>query len=211
MRRKSKKSIVYIIILLLTFQITGLVFAGEDDPQIEDDAGDAFGFLDIDSVWFEEDVENPDFLFVSMKINEPSKHRLQQTFAVLWTFDNNQYACGLHLSFIFGPLETYSAGEYDNSAPSGGPLYIDCEGSYSLDNGIITWKIDKDNIGNPQPGEILTKTWSNAFKRIGLLGRIGLTRTYIDTIILNIFGKSLWDYAPNNPGSEYGSDYVIQY
>ena len=70
--------------------------------------------------------------------------------------------------------------------------------------------IRKDIIGNPQEGEILTETWSNAFRRVGLLGRLGFTRTYIDIFILKVFGNSMWDYAPDNPG-EFGLDYIIQY
>jgi hypothetical protein len=55
----------------------------------------------------------------------------------------------------------------------------------------------------------LTGTWSNAFRRLGFLGRIGFTRTYLDLIILLVFGNNMWDYAPNI--GEYGLEYVIQY
>lgn len=210
MKKKLVGIFVCMTLLITVFQVTGIVFAGENGPEIEDKSGDAFGYLDIDSVWFEEDIDNPDYLFVSMKINKPSKYKLQQTFAVFWKYDGKQYACGLHLNFIPGPWEKYSAGEYDNNAPGGGPLYDDAEGSYSTDTGIITLKIRKDSIGNPQEGEILTETWSNAFRRVGLLGRLGFTRTYIDMFILNVFGNSMWDYAPDNLG-EFGLDYIIQY
>ena len=60
MNKKFFGIFVCIILLIGIFQMTGIVFAGEDDPEIEDKSGDAFGYLDINSVWFEEDNEDPD-------------------------------------------------------------------------------------------------------------------------------------------------------
>ena len=114
---------------------------------------------------------------------------------------------GLH---IIG-WDSWSAGEYINRAPNGGPNYFDIDkGTYDKSTGIITWKIPKDIIGNPEPNDILTKTWSNAFQRYGILGLMGFSRPIIGMFFLKFFNNSLWDFAPNN-SDEYGLNYIIQY
>jgi len=208
-----KKKIISILICTLFITSINTIAGNMNEPEITDVAGDAFGYLDIDSVWFYEEEDNPDFLFVAMKINEPSYYKFQQTFAVFWKYQDKQYSCGLHLGFSLGEKwEQYGAGKYINRASGGGPDYVhnisDC--TYSIDNGIITWKISKDIIGNPEKDDILTETWSNAFRRLGFLGRIGFSRPILDTFVYRIFGNSLWDHAPDNYG-EYGRDYMIKY
>ena len=83
------------------------------------------------------------------------------------------------------------------------------DGDYDFDTGIITWKIPKKNIGNPGKDDVLTSTWSNAFRRLGFIGRIGFTRHVLDALILRIYGHNMWDYAPER--GEYGKNYIIQY
>ena len=70
-------------------------------------------------------------------------------------------------------------------------------------------KIPKEIIGNPQKDEALTNTWSNAFRRLGFLGRIGFSRPILDSIVYITLGNSLWDHAPDN--YDYGRDYIIKY
>ena len=176
-----KNKIITVLILLLF--ITSLnVLAGDiNDPEIIDDEGDAFGYIDIDSVWFHEDETNPDILFVSMKINAPAYWHFQQTFAVFWEYNNIEYFCVLHLGFSIGEKwEKFSAGRHPSNKYYG--------------------DLAKDDV--------LTKTWSNAFRRLGIMGRIGLTRVILDNFIFRFFGNSMWDYAPD---SGYGEDYIIQY
>jgi hypothetical protein len=182
----------------------------EENPEISDEMGDAFGNIDINSVWFSEKVEEPDSLFVNMKINNMQLNKIQQTFAVFWQYNDIQYACGLFIGLhIFG-WELWTSGEYINSAPGGGPNYVDIDkGTYDQETGIITWKIPKEIIGDPNPDDILTKTWSNAFQRYGLLGLVGFSRPIIHALFSLIFGNSLWDHAPNP--EDYGLDYIIQY
>jgi hypothetical protein len=95
-----------------------------------------------------------------------------------------------------------SIGPHDNEI-------INVNGTYNFETGIITWKIPKNIIGAPQAGDVLTNTWSNAFRRLGFIGRIGFTRTALDIIILLAFGNNMWDYAPEK--GEHGLDYIIQY
>jgi hypothetical protein len=191
------------------FILSGNVFAVEIvDPVITDDVGDAFGYIDIDSIWFYEDESTPDILFVSMKINDPVYWHFQQTFAVFWTFNDIEYFCALHLGFDIGEdWEKYSVGRrpsnwyYDE-------FHSNITGSYLISEGLITWEIPKEFIRQPSIDDVLTNTWSNAFRRLGIIGRIGFTRVVLDNFIFRIFGNSMWDYAPD---SGYGKDYIIQY
>jgi len=206
-----KKKIISILICTLFITSINAIAGNMNDPEITDAAGDAFGYLDIDSVWFYEEEDNPDFLFVAMKINEPSYNKFQQTFAVFWKYGDKQYACGLHLGFdIKENWERYTAGEYDNRAPSVGSKNYNINGTYSISEGVILWEIPKEYIGGPEKDDVLANTWSNAFRRLGFLGRIGFSRPILDNIIYRIFGNSLWDHAPDNYG-EYGRDYIIKY
>lgn len=212
MKKRIWNIIYCMLITTMIFSVTGQA-GDEENPEITDAEGDAFGYLDINSVWFYEEEVNPGYLFVSMKINEPSNNKFQQTFAVFWKYENKQYACSLHLGFGFGDFwEKYGAGKYIYRESGGGSDYVhnisDC--TYSVDNGIIAWKISKDIIGNPQKDDLLFDTWSNAFRRLGFLGRIGFSRPILDSIIFRLLGNSLWDFAPDNY-DEYGLDYIIQY
>ncbi|KYK31627.1 MAG: hypothetical protein AYK22_02110 [Thermoplasmatales archaeon SG8-52-3] len=202
---------IFIFILLTTTILPITAIAGdEENPEISDEMGDAFGNIDINSVWFSEKSEEPDFLFVHLKINNPRQNKLQQTFAVFWENNGIQYACGYFIGLHMIGLELWTAGEYIKKASGGGPNYVEIDkGTYDTSTGIIKWKIPKEIIGNPDSGEVLTKTWSNAFQRYGLLGLIGFTRPIIDSLFNLVFKNSLWDYAPNN--EDYGLDYIVQY
>ena len=197
---------ILVLMLMISLSFTVVVSAGsEEDPEIEDETGDAFGYIDVESVWFYEKQEEPDVLYVCMKIHNASYTTFQQTFAVFWEYKNVKYAISLHLGFSFKNWSKY------NSGIKGGRDYIHTpiEGDYDFDTGIITWKVPKENIGNPEKDDVLTGTWSNAFRRLGFIGRIGLTRHILDTIILQIFGNNMWDYAPER--GEYGREYIIHY
>ena len=202
-----KRKIVgmFVCMLLITTILPLTVMAGDEQhPEIKDIAGDAFGYIDINSIWFFENKTTPEFLYVSMKINGPREYVPQQTFAVMWTYKNIEYACALGVGFSLNHWLNFDIviGPHDNQI-------IPINGTYNFETGIITWKIPKSIIGNPQTGDVLMSTWSNAFRRLGFLGRIGFTRTYLDLIILLVFGNNMWDFAPNI--GEYGLDYAIQY
>ena len=206
-----RKKIISVLIVLIMMGSINVIAGNIDDPEITDSSGDAFGYLDINSVWFFEETEHPKFLFVAMKINGPSLIKFQQTFAVFWEYNEERYACSLHLGFdIKEDWEQYNAGESSRKAPNGGSKNFRINGTYSTSDGIIIWEIPKEYIGNPQKNDVLTNTWSNAFRRLGFLGRIGFSRPILDNLIYRYLGNSLWDYAPDNYG-EYGGDYIIKF
>ena len=202
---------IFIFILLTTTFLPITAIAGdEENPEISDEIGDAFKNIDINSVWFSEKSEEPDYLFVHMKINQMRINKIQQTFAAFWEYNGIQYACGFFILLHFVGYEIWTAGEYINSASGGGPNYNEIDqGTYDESTNIITWKVPKEVIGNPNPDDVLTKTSSIAFQRYGILGLLGFTRPLIDVFFNLFFRNSLWDFAPNN--EDYGLDYVIQY
>ena len=210
------KKIVVILIVML-FSVLSLPMNAtpidNNDVELIDDEGDAFGYLDIDKVTFYEKESDPDFLFVSMDIYDPSKAKFQQTFAVFWTYNDVQYACGLGVGFGLGSKwMMFTAGEYDNGPPRGNPDYVPINGgTYDVSQGTITWLIPKDIIGSPQKDEVLTQTWANAFRRLGFFGRIGFSRPILDTIVFLLFNNNLCDRVPNEAPDEFGDDYTIQY
>lgn len=201
---------IMILLLLLTSTITlsgAMVSNPTEDPQITDASGDAFGYLDIVSILFYEKEDTPDFLYVQMNIDNPSEFKFQQTFAVFWKHKGTQYSCGLFVGFSVTEWKKFDAGLYEFERDQQDQVRIN--GSYNFETGAITWKIPKDIIGDPQPRDVLSDTWSNAFRRVGLIGRMGFTRYVIDAIILQVFRNSMWDYAPER--GQYGSSYEIQY
>ncbi|MDG6219189.1 MAG: hypothetical protein QCI00_07090, partial [Candidatus Thermoplasmatota archaeon] len=156
----KKLSTLFVCMLMIVTILPSTAMAGdEENPEITDDTGDAFGYIDIVSIWFYEQQETPEFLYVSMKINEPSEFKFQQTFAVFWRYNSIRYACSLHMGFSLTQWKHFTAGKDDNKEVE----HIDINGTYHVDSGIITWIIPKVYIGDPQHGDVLTNTWSNAF------------------------------------------------
>jgi hypothetical protein len=205
MRSKIVTLLVIMLLFSITFSIVVPAESEADPPQIIDEIGDAFGYIDIDSIWFFEQEQTPDYLYVSMKINNPSRFTFQQTFAVFWKHNGVQYSCGLHLGFDFFHWQQYDAGKYEKEDQD----LHQINGTYDFSSGVITWTIPKNLIGNPQDGDILIDTWSNAFRRLGILGRLGYDRVLLDSIILKVFGNHMWDFAPEY--GTYGEKYSIQY
>jgi hypothetical protein len=151
--------------------------------------------LDIESAWFYEEINEPDFMFVAMKISY-LKENYNAIYSVRWSYNGKNYAAGVN-TFYF--QETVfrcglpKRGSYWqwNSMPR-------CEGFFDFDNGIITWKIPKSSIGNPQAGDVLTKTKANAVPGFPI------------SFLYFILHLDYRDFAPN-VYNEYGRDYIIEY
>jgi hypothetical protein len=207
--RKNLVGMLMCMMLTATLLPTIALAGDEENPEITDTEGDASGNIDTKSVWFFEASEEPEYLFVCMKINEPKLYKIQQTFAVFWEYNDKLYSCGMFIGLHILGYEFWDAGEYINSAPHGGPNYFVIDkGTYNTTTGIITWKVPKDIIGNPTSGDVLTKTWSNAFQRYGFLGLIGFSRPMIELFFNKVLDIPLVDVAPD---TGYGLEYTIQY
>jgi len=86
--------------------------------------------------------------------------------------------------------------------------YQEIEGEFDEETGIITCKIPKNIINDPDKGDVLTNTRASAFQRFGFIGMLGFDRWFIHSLIFIITGKSASDFAPNDG---YGREYIIQY
>ena len=74
----------------------------------------------------------------------------------------------------------------------------ECEGFIDAEEGTITWKILKNDIGSPKQGEVLTHTKANAVPGFPI------------SVIYFFTGRDYRDFAPDNI-EEYGLDYIIKY
>ena len=64
-----KSKIISIIICVFLIASINVIAGNNDDPEIKDILGDAFGYLDIDSVRFYEDENKPELLVNKISAN----------------------------------------------------------------------------------------------------------------------------------------------
>jgi hypothetical protein len=201
--------------LLNLSAISFIVSAGdEDDPEIVDDENDLFGpliekpslfqrlknigtladidnfdFLDIVSGWFYEKENEPDYLFTAIKLKNLELKEQRAIYAMHWEYDGEQYGTGVH---------THSNGDYQQFVTVNSEADItSIDGTFDLENDIVTFKIPKFLIGNPKTGDILTKTdaWTALRLKVGNPA----------TVLISGQGELIKDWAG------YGRDYTIQY
>ncbi len=188
---------IFICMLLITIILPIAVTAGDEtNPEIVDNVGDTpLSLLDIESAWFFEMEEEPDYLFIAMKILF-LKENYNAVFSIRWSYDGNDYAAGVN-TFSFRDtifrcgLPKRATYWQWNSMPK-------CEGQIDIEDEIITWKIPKSTIGDPQPGDVLTNTKANAVPGFPL------------SVLYFILQFDYRDFAPDNYG-EFGLNYIVKY
>jgi hypothetical protein len=218
-----KNKIITILISILI--ITSLkVIAGDiNNPEITDDQDDFFGsfiehpfryqlfhligllpmenfdFLDIESAWFYEEEENPEYLFASLKLKDLEIISQRAIYTLHWKFNDVKYAVGSHI-FNNG-LNIGCMVGYDRH------LSILCnfkeaEVIYDFDNDIVTFKFKKEDAGNLEKGDILTNTYAWTALRFN----------FEPITILFSNGELIKDAAPFiESNNDYGLEYIIQY
>ena len=204
---KEKFFPIIVFMLFLTLLFPSQVFAGdEENPEIVDEIeDDVINYLDIISAWFYEDAQQPEYLFIGVKVEELKIMPLKHKITVHWEYDDEECAAGLSIG--------YDPDMFHHSAGWGHGLwfkehYERVNGTIDEENGIVTFKIPKECIRNPQKGDVLTNTYAFSFERFGFLGRLGFDRGILRSILGTIIDQDLTDFAPN---VGYGADYVIQY
>lgn len=166
MRNKIPSLVILTLLILASFSM--IVSGGsENDPEIRDPMLDVrlFGFFplplqnyvkhaDIISVWFYEDSNDPDYLFVSLKLRELRKNTdsLEAIYLVNWGHNDNiwEAVIKIHPTGIYGTPQVcryYGHDDYSDFC------IVDC--SLNVDDNIITWQIPKDKIGDPKVGDNL--------------------------------------------------------
>ncbi|MFE3846098.1 hypothetical protein ACFL1L_04490 [Thermoplasmatota archaeon] len=203
---KNKLSTIFVSMLFITITLSITAQAGsEEDPEILDELDEeSVEYLDIISAWFFEKEDEPQYLFISLKLNEITPYRLKQHLSVHWEYNGEFCAAGLVIGYG-KPWFFYHAGYGHGWCFQ--EFYEEIEGDYNEESGIITYKIPKEIINNPQKGEVLTKTKAETFQRWGFIGRLGFNRFWVFALYSLSTGKVPFDAAPY----EYGRDYIIQY
>ena len=219
---KMKKKIIstfFCMLLIATISpITGNVLAGdEENPEIEDILGDARTYLDIEKVWFYENPAEPDMLYTVIKLGNPSSIPLKQHLTIHWEMNGEIYWTMCGVGYYGGERIFYNAGEghdywYDRA------IIHDITGDFiEEEGGIVTCCIPKECVGNPEPGDVLTKTESQCFERFGLWGLMGFGPKIRESLFrtFNLPFLQVVDFAPDiefdGDSRIYGKDYVIKY
>lgn len=193
MQKKMVELIIFMLLITTIFPL--IVIAGdEENPEITDDLNDTnLSSLDIESAWFYENTDDPDYLYTALKIKTLNLET-NAVFSIRWSYHGKDYVSG---------FETYRF--RDDVFRSGDPKRAtywqwnnmpECEGTANQDTNIITWKILKSNIGNPEKDDVLINTKAAAVP--------GFPTSFIYFFI----GRDVRDFAPNG---QYGLDYVILY
>ena len=187
---------IFVCMLLISNIITVMVMAGdEENPEIIDELYDTDLYtLDINSVWFYEKLNDPEYLFISMKI-ENLNEKISAVFSVTWFYNDIKYVSGLDISFY--REKVFRSGLYQRATHRQWLSMPECEGTYDVDTNIITWKILKENIGNPLKDSVLTKTRASAV--------LGFPLNFLLFLFVDYR-----DFAPSIV-TEYGKDYIIHY
>ena len=159
--------LISISLLIITIIPISAIAGDEQNPEIEDKQGDMFKQIDMVSIWFFEDINNPDYLYLSFKMKDlvTNTHIFEAIYAVHWKFYENYYAASLnvlpsHISNFLTGRANDKCNDYES--------YVICNGTYNVDNSIITWEILKDAIGNPKPGDTLIKIFPNTHLRFSM-------------------------------------------
>jgi hypothetical protein len=200
-----KKILPFLIIGILVFSSIEAVAAQEEnntnheplqDPEIVDDVGDTpLGLLDIEAAWFYEQANEPDYLFTAMKIHM-IKENYNAVFSIRWSYDGKDYAAGVNTFYLRDTI--FRSGLPKRATYWQWNHMPKCEGILDIEERVITWKIPKSSIGDPQPGEVLTNTKANAVPGFPL------------SFLYFVMQLDYRDFAPDNV-EEYGHDYVVQY
>jgi hypothetical protein len=212
---KKISGIFICMLLIISFlSVTDTVLAGnKEDPEIVDEIDDLFGtfirnpkifnifktfkifnienfdFMDIKSAWFYESPDQPDNLCCAIEIKNLEFIKQRTIYAMHWKFNDNSYAVGVHV-YTNGEIQSFFAGRTIGRWGK----YYEISGNFDLENNIVTFETPKSIIGNPEPGDVLTKTdaWT------------GL-RFIFEPATIPLGGEVAKDWAG------YGSDYTIKY
>jgi hypothetical protein len=158
---KKLVGILFCILLILPSLSISISAGSEEDPEIVDRTFDVklFGLIpflpqtnfknaDFESVWFSEQEDHPDTLYIYMKVRElkTTSETYEFIYVVDWTYNNVRYGADIRL--LPQGLTSFLAGTLDED----GNDYVDyvvCQGTFDDETNIITWMIPKSEIGNP--------------------------------------------------------------
>ena len=191
-----KRKIVGIILMLILISssLSLCVEAGsEENPEIEDETGECHRSIDIESAWFFEKPDEPEYLHVNMKLANYKISRIGRDFRVYFKINNETYYVTLLFPVIY-PLSYYTL---THEIRNGSRVWYDdyfIYGHVNKINSIISWKVPKSLIGNPEAGDFVKSINADSFYTPYFLSRAGIPVVILDAILKKIFNKSVWDF-----------------
>lgn len=194
----KKKIVGLFVCMLLTTTILPLTaLAGDpENPEIKDDLNDTYlPFLDIVSAWFYEKADEPQYLYTAIKVQSINL-KANAVLSIRWGYDGKEYVTGFD-TFIF-QKDVFRSGDPKRASHFQWIHMPECEGTVDRTTNVITWRVLKSNIGNPEKGDVLTNT------------RAAAVSGGYSSFLYSFTGRDYRDFAPNTQ-DEYGLDYVIQY
>lgn len=187
--------LVCTLFITIIFPINSIA-GDQNDPEIVDNIGDTpLSLLDIEAAWFYEKADEPDYLFTAMKINF-LKENYNAVFSICWSFDGKKYAAGVNTFYSRDTI--FRCGLPKRATYFQWNRMPRCEGIFDTEEKVITWKILKSSIGNPQQGDVLTNTKANAVPGFPV------------SFLYFILRLDYRDFAPDNY-DEYGLNYIVKY
>ncbi len=202
-----KKITSLIICIMLVLPILPFVVSAgdEENPEIEDPEDDVllfamhqmpilgkfFKHFDIISSWFHEDSDEPDILYITMKVKRYKPARQMAFYSVFWYNKDIQYAAVIITS---RGEDIYSGIQINESN------FVPVEDFYTInkEENKITFAIPKDIIDNPQPGDTLNNP--------SALGGVRFISENLSNLLMRLFGTNVLavDFTDN------GMDYTIE-
>jgi hypothetical protein len=209
--KKMKIKIVGIFVcmlLILTLLPISTMAGDETDPEISDMTGDARMNVDIQKAWFFEDPATPEYLYITIQVTYlQTMYKGVLLNDVYWTMNNVTHfaaaGLGIYMSGVMG--KGYFAAGIPWSMN-----WSEITGSLDVKNRTITCIIPKSFIGNPQKGDILTKTYATTSQRTPFMAKLGWD-AYIITRTFRNLGLLSMCWMDGAPDKGYGRDYIIQY
>jgi len=193
-----KKIIIILTSFLLftPFFVMGNVVGIDDPPEITDDINDTdLPNLDIESAWFYENPDEPEYLYTAIKLQSLNV-KMSACISISWSFNGKEYVCGFD---IYSWKENvFRSGDPKRATYWQWTSMPECEGQTDFDTHIITWKIPKENIGSPTQGDVLSET------------RAAAVPGYPLSLVYFFTGRDYRDFAPNEQDT-YGLEYIIKF
>ncbi len=173
---------------------------GDDEPEITDDEGDTrFGYVDVLWASFYEEPDEPEYLYGAMKIAD-LEDKIGTIYAIHWHYDDIHYDVGFRNGVLipYIDFDHWHCHYYERRTPVETWNDTYNTGYFDLEAGVITWKIHKNCIGNPQPGDVINQSYVFTAQRISKLGLIP-------------FGNLFFTSFSDGTSSSDSKDYIIQY
>lgn len=184
------------LIFILTIIPLNAISIDEEIPEITDETDDTLcKHFDIVTVRFFEIEHEPDYLFISIELNDLTNYDLGALYMVEWTSSSGRWASASILGTRMD--NEWRCGDYSKGGNIQFQDLPQCDGSIDKSNNIITWIIPKDQVGNPKSGDVLTKTQAVSC----------LSGYYLFLLTFRDIPK----FHDNAPDEGYGLDYTIKF